>query len=70
MKCLKIGSLWEAQKGAACGCKSVSCVVTVAAPGAVLLCHEYLLPPALLVLNVGGGILRQMSSLQRTQVET
>lgn len=42
----------------------------MAGTGVVLLCHEHLLPPVLLALSVGGGISRQMSSLQRSQVET
>lgn len=42
---------------------AVSCMQTVAGTGMVLLGHEYLLPPALLALNVERSILRQVSSL-------
>lgn len=69
-KCLEIVRSWEPLKGTGCRCNFVSCMQTVAGRGVVLLGHEYLLPPALLALNVDEGILRQMSSLQRTQIET
>ena len=42
----------------------------MAGTGVVLLGGEDLLLPALLALNVNGGILRQISSLQQTQIET